>query len=273
MSEIERSGSPFDAIRREDERGEFWSARELMPLLEYRKWERFEDAVERAKMAAQNAHHDADQHFSRRREALGKTQQIGAEYRLTRFGAYLIAMNGDPRKKAIAEAQTYFAVKTREAEIGEIAEISESRPSEALIRLEDLPPPALRALADEREQRIKAERALAKALPMASAYQDLFAKDGALELVEVALVLAPITGGLGRTGLVRELRAMRIFQQAKPIPYQRHSSHFAVKADAHGRKVGSTTVVPVHGLAWLRAKFIKRRFPQDGLFEIGGGGS
>lgn len=43
------TNSPFDTIRQVREDGtEYWSARDLMPLLGYQKWERFEGAVERA---------------------------------------------------------------------------------------------------------------------------------------------------------------------------------------------------------------------------------
>lgn len=119
MPEIVPFNTPFDAIKHTDEHGgEYWSARELMPLLGYgADWRNFADAIERAKATARNSGTDAEQ------IVVGVTENPGdqggrprSNYRLTRYACYLVAMNGDPRKTEIAEAQTYFAVRTREAE-------------------------------------------------------------------------------------------------------------------------------------------------------------
>jgi hypothetical protein len=123
MSEIEYLSSPFDAIRREDGYGEFWTGRELMPVMGYgADWRNFVEAIERGKAACVNAKHDPRDHIGDATKMVpigsGAHRAIG-DYRLTRFGAYLVAMNGDPHKKEIAEAQTYFTVRTRQAELAE----------------------------------------------------------------------------------------------------------------------------------------------------------
>ena len=110
--------SPFDAIRHFDESGnEYWTGRELMPLLGYSKWQRFEDAIARAKVSLQNTNGLVEEHFSHLPGAVSWQGRFGDNYRLSRHACYLVAMNGDPRKSEIAAAQAYFVAKTRQAEV------------------------------------------------------------------------------------------------------------------------------------------------------------
>lgn len=117
MSDIQTiSGeSPFDAIRRVRADGsEYWSARDLMPLMGYGTWERFKNPIERALASARNQLGDTAGDF--RRSAKNSATKPMEDFELSRFAAYLVAMNGDPNKPEVAAAQHYFAVRTREAE-------------------------------------------------------------------------------------------------------------------------------------------------------------
>lgn len=126
----------FDTIRHLNSYGEeYWSARELMPLLGYDKWERFEDAIDRARAACENAGQSVEDHLPPAGKLItagkGARREI-KDYSLSRFGCYLVAMNGDPRKAEIAAAQAYFAVQTRRMEVlqeqaGELTDL-EQRP-------------------------------------------------------------------------------------------------------------------------------------------------
>ncbi|RCJ24046.1 hypothetical protein A6770_28790 [Nostoc minutum NIES-26] len=109
--------SPFDQIKHIDSDGqEYWLARELMPVLGYQQWRRLEDAVTRAIAACKNIGVECENHFLPlpAKSTGGRPRD---DFRLSRYGCYLTAMNGDSRKPEIAAAQNYFAVKTREAEL------------------------------------------------------------------------------------------------------------------------------------------------------------
>ena len=123
MKQMDESNKSFEDIKHIDENGvEFWYARELMKVLEYNKWENFEKVIKKAKTACENTGMSVTDHFPDVR----KMVQIGSgaekevkDYKLTRYACYIIAQNGDSRKKVIALAQTYFAIQTRKQEITE----------------------------------------------------------------------------------------------------------------------------------------------------------
>ena len=99
---------------------ECWYARELYPLLGYARWENFETAINRAKDSCQKTGAPAEQHFREVTKTSempnGGTKEIG-DIKLTRYACYLITLNGDPKKEAIAFAQAYFVTKTRTIEL------------------------------------------------------------------------------------------------------------------------------------------------------------
>ena len=123
MKELDKNVKSFEDIKHIDENGiEFWYARELMPILQYSNWQNFEKIINKAKISCENSNINVLDHFT----DINKMVQIGSgaerkqqDYELTRYACYLIAQNGDSRKKVIALAQTYFAVQTRKQEISE----------------------------------------------------------------------------------------------------------------------------------------------------------
>ena len=123
MEDLENNNQTFESIKHIDENGvEFWYARELMPIIQYSNWKNFEKIIDKAKKSCQNSDISVFDHFT----DVNKMVQIGSgayreqiDYKLTRYACYLIAQNGDSRKKVIALAQTYFAVQTRKQEISE----------------------------------------------------------------------------------------------------------------------------------------------------------
>jgi DNA-damage-inducible protein D len=113
----------FESIKKVDKNGtEYWHARELMDILGYKRWENAEEAINRAAKASVNSGQNADDHFHlfTKMVAIGSnTMRQVKDWKLDRYACYLIAQNGDPKKKEIALAQTYFAIQTRKQEIFE----------------------------------------------------------------------------------------------------------------------------------------------------------
>ncbi len=134
------SEKTFEDIKHIDEDGnEFWYARELQIVLEYAQWRRFNEAIERAKIACEQSGNDIAEHFA----DVGKTSPMPNggvkminDLMLSRYACYLIVMNGDPRKPVIAVGQTYFAVKTRQQEIIENYEELTEDQKRVAIRME-----------------------------------------------------------------------------------------------------------------------------------------
>lgn len=109
----------FEDIKMTDWDLEFRSARQLMPVLWYSKWQKFSWVIEKAIISCKNSGYKPEEHFLP--EPVKSTGgRPWEEFLLTRYACYLIAQNGDSRKTEIAFAQTYFASQTRKQEIYEL---------------------------------------------------------------------------------------------------------------------------------------------------------
>ena len=116
----EYSEATFEDIKHVDEDGnEFWYARELQKVLEYKEWRNFSKVIEKAKEASEKAGNVETSHFvDVNKMVRGGVADIPVkDIMLSRYACYLIVQNGDPSKEVIALGQTYFAVKTRQQEL------------------------------------------------------------------------------------------------------------------------------------------------------------
>ena len=107
----------FEEIKHIDEYGnEYWEARELMPLLEYKEWRYFLIVIEKAQIACSQSNNQINYHFGvyTKKVTIGsKTQRNVIDYKLSRYACYLIVQNANPKYKNVSLGQAYFAVQTR----------------------------------------------------------------------------------------------------------------------------------------------------------------
>lgn len=263
------SPTPFDVYRREREDGtEYWSARDLMGLMGYAQWVTFENPLKRAMKAAENQNIPVGEAFYRsiKRVQAGKGYTEKTDYELSRFAAYLVAMNGDPNKPEVARAQAYFATKTRQAETAPVRELTGPElMARALVEADN----TIKAL----EARVYvAEAEAEEARPKAEAYDTFLNTEGAYYMGNVAKML-----GMGQNELFERLRGCRVLIPSghlRNTPYAEFKRHFVVRprryVNAEGREfLKYTTLVRPSGVA-----FICRRLgiepPRDGaLLELG----
>ncbi|MFK7923865.1 MAG: DNA damage-inducible protein D [Bacteroidia bacterium] len=117
---IQQYRTAFEAASHEKDGVEFWFGRDLQNLFEYTQWRNFLAVIQKAIEACKNSEQDPEDHFA----GVSKMVELGSgaereveDVMMTRYGCYLIAQNGDPRKEVVAFAQSYFALQTRKQEL------------------------------------------------------------------------------------------------------------------------------------------------------------
>lgn len=125
MKQIEEHNSKiFDNIKHTDENGcEYWSARELAKILEYKDWRNFQKVIDKAVLSANNSVSNKEDwlvEFNKPIKTGKGKEEVIKDYKLSRYICYLIVQNADPSKDVVALGQTYFAIQTRKQELTEI---------------------------------------------------------------------------------------------------------------------------------------------------------
>lgn len=120
----------LEQIKYTQDEMEYWSARELMGLLGYQRWESFSEVIKKAMIASKLLDIKLKEHFRETTKmiVIGRgAKRLVDDYYLSRYACYIIAQNGDAAKEPIAAAQAYFAVQTRRQEVEDLAIVETTR--------------------------------------------------------------------------------------------------------------------------------------------------
>ena len=123
MNELKIKENVFESIKHIDEFGnDYWSARELQKVLEYKEWRYFNEIIDKAKVACIQSNNDFNSNFGVYTKIVktGISSKSIIDYKLSRYACYLIVQNANPKYKTVALGQTYFAIQTRKQELSEL---------------------------------------------------------------------------------------------------------------------------------------------------------
>ncbi len=124
-NQIANKQKTFEQIKHTENGTEFWFARELMPMLGYKRWEDFHKLVQKTK---ESDFEDQTDHIRYTPKLIktgkGATRET-TDYQLSRFACYKIAMFG--KTAECVESRTYFATQTRKQELLQEAENNQKR--------------------------------------------------------------------------------------------------------------------------------------------------
>ncbi|MEW2108692.1 phage antirepressor KilAC domain-containing protein [Streptomyces albidoflavus] len=242
-------GSPFDQIMLLDHYGEErWSARDLQQLVGYSKWQEFEKVIAKAKLAITNSGMEPLDHFTGARKVItgGRWgRQEVDDYRLTRFGAYQVALNADASKPQIAAAKTYFAVKAREAELAAKPDVSSA---EGVLALAEQYVAAAKEL-------VATKRELAIAAPKAGKWDQFLNADGLCGMTELADLLhtdvRTLTNWLVERGVFRKQTSQGGGQRNMPRKAYQDAGQFVVKQETKNWRNFPTAYATAKGIDFV----------------------
>ena len=95
MNKLEiNNNKTFEDIKHVDENGvEYWLARELQSVLDYKEWRKFENVINKSKLACENSNISIFEHFvdiDKLSKRANNAEVVINDYKLSRYACYLL---------------------------------------------------------------------------------------------------------------------------------------------------------------------------------------